>query len=155
MNFVKEGKKKFVAVAAAGIIGFGALGGGAFAYKDAWTAKIQQGMTAAATYVFKDDIEKSVKAHGDAQENNLKKWANEYVTTIISTLNEFKQNEIKRGKDEINLKVEQEKYNLKSTADRALQDEKNKQTGKTDATINQAKEELDAVVEEFLNQIPE
>jgi hypothetical protein len=152
---IGEGKKKIVAIAATGVIAMGALGGGAYAYQDAWTAQIQKGAEAVAGYVFKGEIEAAVTSHGDVKEKELKGWANQMISGIVSELNEFKKEEINRGKKAIDDKVSYDKKRIESEVNKAINTEKNEQKASTNETVQNAKNDLDAVVESYLDQIPQ
>lgn len=147
-------KKKVVAGVIAGSVVLSSLGGTAFAYKDEWTAKINQGVAALAGYVFKDDIQKEVKAHGDAQEAGLKAWANDLISSMTKTFDEYKKSEIQRGKASIDEKVAQDKEQLQRAANNAVNAEKAKQQGKTTEAINKEKADLDGAIDGYLKQIP-
>jgi hypothetical protein len=154
-NIKKVGRKKIATVAIAGAVVMGSFGGGAYAYKDAWTAKIQKGVSELATYVFKDDIQSAVKAYGDTKEAQLRQVANATINAITAELRSFKDEEIKRGKDQLDSKYNGDVTKIKEVAEQAKNSEKAKQTNKTNGAITEASNEMDAVVEEYLSQISE
>lgn len=155
MKNLLEGKKKVVAIVGAGIIGMSALGGSVFAYQDAWTAKIQQGVQYLAdNIIFKGDIENAVKAEGDKTSQQLNTDGKGLISQIYNDFLKFKQDEINRGVKAVDDEYNTDKTNITSVAINAEQTQKDAQTAKTNTDIQNAKAQLDAVVESYLKQIP-
>lgn len=151
---IKEtGKKKVAVVAIATTLVAGSIGGGAYAYKDEWTAKIQQGVSMLADHVFGGAITTAVKQHGDAKEQELKGAANNLISGLTKELQDFKNAEIQRGKDAINAKYQADVNRITAEANKAKEAEKREQKAKTDETVQNAKNDMDAVIESYLNQI--
>ena len=151
---IKEtGKKKVAVIAVATTLAVTTIGGGAYAYKDEWTAKIQQGVSMLADHVFGGAITTAVTQHGDAKENELKGVANNLISGLTKELKEFKDAEIKRGKDAIDAKYNADVDRITAEANKAKEAEKREQKAKTDTAIQGAKSDMDAVIESYLNQI--
>jgi hypothetical protein len=145
--------KKAATVIVAGTVVVGSLGGGAYAYKDEWTAKIQSGVSQLADYIFKGDIQTAVKTYGDEKENKLKADANSLITSVMNELKQFKQDEINRGKAELDAKYNSDVKKITNVANQAKNNEKAEQKAKTDQAVSNAKNDMDAVIEEYLNKI--
>jgi hypothetical protein len=152
-NVLNTGKKKAVAGITAGVIALSTLGGGAYAYKDEWTAKIQEGVSQAANAVFGGAINEAVDTHGETKEGQLRSEANSLINSILNDLKAFKQAEIDRGKAELDAKYNHDVNTITRVANQAKESEKAEQRAKTDQAVNGAKSEMDAVIEEYLNQI--
>jgi hypothetical protein len=145
--------KKAATVIVAGTVVVGSLGGGAYAYKDEWTAKIQSGVSQLADYIFKGDIQTAVKTYGDEKESKLKADANSLITSVMNELKQFKQDEINRGKAELDAKYNSDVKKITNVANQAKNNEKAEQKAKTDQAVSNAKNDMDAVIEEYLNKI--
>lgn len=156
MKKLLEGSKKKVAgIAIAGTLVVGSIGGTTYAYKDEWTAKIVRGVDMLAGYIYKDDVNKAVDAHGNSLENQLRKDIQDMIASITSTLQAHKQNEIDRGKQELDTKYHEDKNRAQEVINDAVAAEKAEQTAKTDAEVQSEKNDMDAVIEAELDKIPE
>jgi hypothetical protein len=145
--------KKVIGVALAGIITLGSIGGGAYAYKDEWTAKIQEGVSQLANHVFGGAIQTAVDEHGETKEGQLKGEANKLINGVMNDLKAFKQSEIDRGKAELDAKYNSDVDKITRVANNAKEAEKAEQRAKTNTAVSEAKSEMDAVIEEYLSQI--
>lgn len=153
-KIMEKTNKKVAVVALAGVLSFGALGGGAYAYKDAWTAKIQSGVSALAGYIYKDDITNAINAHNETLKGELKGFISSTVNSATKALQDHKKAEIKRGKKSLSDKLAEDKARAKEVVDNAVASEKTKQEAKTDTQVNTDAGELDAIVESELAKIP-
>lgn len=148
------GKKKIIAGVTAGALVLGTLGGGAYAYKDEWTAKIQQGVNVLAGVIYKDDIQKAVNTYNETLKGQLKGFINSTVGQAQQALKDHKDAEIARGKKALDDKLAEDQRRAKEAVDTAIANEKAEQEAKTDAQVQTDAGELDAIVETELNKIP-
>jgi hypothetical protein len=152
-NVLNTGKKKAAAGIVAGVMALSAVGGGAYAYKDEWTAKIQEGVSQLANHVFGGAIQAEVDSHGETKEGQLRNEANSLIGAVTKELQSYKQSEIDRGKAELDAKYNNDVDKINRVANQAKENEKAEQREKTNQAVNSAKSEMDAVIEEYLNQI--
>lgn len=152
----QHGKKvnKVAVVALAAVIGFGALGGGAYAYKDEWTAKIQRGVDVAANYIYGDDIENAINSHNQTLKADLTQFINSTIASVTQGLQTHKQGEIDRGKAQLDAKLAEDKRRITETINNAVVQEKQEQEALTNQQINTDSAEMDAIIEAELNKIP-
>ena len=146
-------KKKVATVTLASALVVGSLSGGAYAYKDAWTAKVEQGVHILAGQIF-PSIGTAVTAHGNAKEAQFKTFVQQLIASTQAKIEAFKQSEINRAKAEIDAHDANNREKLEKAANNAVQKENNAQKAKTDAVIDKEEDDLDKVVDDTLDQLP-
>lgn len=145
-----KGKKKVVATVAAAALGLTVVGGSAYAYKDEWNALIEKGVAKVASIVYNGDIEKEIDTYGNKREGDLRSWIGTKLAQVQADLESHKNDEIKRGKDEIEKKVQAEINGINKKFNDEAYKAKVEQVKKTDAEVNTEREDLDKAVEEEL-----
>ena len=153
-NLKEKMNKKVIAVMVTGAVVFGSIGGGAYAYKDEWTSKINRGVDALAGYIYKDDVQNAINTHNEGLKNDLRKFISDTIASASAKLNEHKQNEINRGKEALDNKLSEDKRRATEAVNNAVANEKAEQEAKTNAQVETDKAELDAIVDAELNKVP-
>lgn len=153
-NIKMAGKKRVAAFALAGAIGISSLGTATFAYKDAWTAKINQGIQLVAGQVFKEDIQAELVSYGNAKEAAFKNFLTALAAEATAKLTAYKNAEIARGKAEIDSHDANNRARITEATDNALNSAKNAQKAKDDAAISKEQGDLDKIVDDNLDTLP-
>ena len=146
-------KKKVATVTLAGALVVGSVSGGAYAYKDAWTAKIDQGVQLLAKQAF-PSIATAVNDYGVTKESQFRGFVTTLITSTQSKIEAFKVAEIKRAKEEIDAHDADNRAKLDKAASDAVQKAKDAQTAKTNENIAKETGDLDKIVEDTLGQLP-
>lgn len=156
INLKEMSKKKLAGGALAGMMVLSALGGGAYAYKDEFNAKIANGIRyLAVNVVFKGEIEKEVDSYGNIKEGELKTFGSNLVSAVYNDLVKYKAAEIKRGKETIDRELQENKEKVQAATDKAVADEKAKQKTKTDAEIQESSNDMNTIIETEVNKVKE
>jgi hypothetical protein len=152
-NLKEKMNKKVVAVTVAGTVVLGSLGGGAYAYKDEWTAKIQEGVSQLANYVYGGAIESAVTDEKNEQKTKTTNFGNKLISDFQALLKAHKQAEIERGTNAVKKHAEDDRATLERVANNALDKEKKERETKTNQAVGEANAEIDAIVDNFLSQV--
>lgn len=153
-KLAETNKKKIVVGISSGVLAASLFGGAAYAYKDEFTAKIQGIVhNLAVNVIFKDEIEKKVANYGDQKENELKSYVGQIIDGIKKDLETFKQQEIQRGKFEIDREFDANKNSIRRAVNCVLEQEKQAQQRKTDAEVNKSKEDMNKAIKDALNDL--
>ena len=150
----KGSKKKIMGGVLAGAIGISALGGGAYAYKADWDTKIDKGVSALAKMVYGNEINSKVDTHNEGLKKNLASFIATTISNAQSSLTKHKNDEIQRGKDNLDAKYNEDTSKAKKAVDDAIATQKANQEAETNKKVAEESGELDAIVESELNKIP-
>lgn len=145
--------KKLIAGIIAIIMVLGVSTGGAYAYKDEWTSKINEAVALLATTVYGSQIDNELNEHNEGLKGDLKQFISKVTVDATNELKDHRDKEIERGKKNLDKKLKNDKTQAQKAIKDALKHEKDKQEAKTDAKVETEKQELDAIVDDALENI--
>lgn len=153
MKIMKKVNKKVAVGITTGVIAVGSMTGGAYAYKEEFTPRIQKAVQYLVGVVFKDDIQNAVDQYGNVKEKELETFGNSLVGGLVKDLQKFKADEINRGKSAIDSELQANKNSITQVVNDEVEKQKNAQQVKTDGEVNESKEDMNNVIDSALDKV--
>lgn len=83
----------------------------------------------------------------------MNSFVGQILDGIKKDLETFKQQEIQRGKADIDKEFDANKNSIQNAVNGVVEQEKQAQQRKTDAEVNKSKEDMNKVIEDALNDV--